>query len=359
MRILLLGEFSGFYTNLKKGLGLLGHDVLLYGDSDGWKKIKGADAPLLNTSQKNFSRIYNKIIGVVFDKRFFDNFDAVFIIDFIWFYPTSLPFFLRKCKKHNKSVFLTSCGEDYAVYNAYLNKRFDYYVFDGCNHIDYRDRLLWNLYGKISYFKHINKYLNGVIPTAYEYQIGYEKKIHNLQKAIPLPVDSKAIEYKENNFNDKIIIFHGLNREVEKGTKYIKKAMEIIKSRYADKVEIIIEGRLPYDEYVKVISKTNIIIDQCKGYGFGMNAIISMAQGKVVLGGNRAETMAVYGIESSECPIVPICPKVDVIVSQLEKIVLNPSLIKELGEKGRRYVEKYHDCVVVAKQYVDIIKKYI
>ena len=42
LSILLVGEFSGFYVNLKEGLKALGHNVLLLANQDGWKKIKGA-----------------------------------------------------------------------------------------------------------------------------------------------------------------------------------------------------------------------------------------------------------------------------------------------------------------------------
>ena len=39
MKILLVGEFGGFFINLKKGFQLLGHDVTLMANQDGWKKI--------------------------------------------------------------------------------------------------------------------------------------------------------------------------------------------------------------------------------------------------------------------------------------------------------------------------------
>ena len=37
MKILLLGEFSNVHTTLAKGLRLLGHEVTLASDGDGWK----------------------------------------------------------------------------------------------------------------------------------------------------------------------------------------------------------------------------------------------------------------------------------------------------------------------------------
>ena len=37
MKILLMGEFSGFYLNLKQGLQELGAEVTLAANGDGWK----------------------------------------------------------------------------------------------------------------------------------------------------------------------------------------------------------------------------------------------------------------------------------------------------------------------------------
>lgn len=358
MRILMLGEFSGFYVNLKKGLVSLGHDVTLLGDGDGWKSIKGADGPLLKTYNSKFSRIYNKLWGCIFDQRFYDSYDIVMIIDLIWFYPTSLPIFLRRIKAKNKLVFLSSCGEDYACYNAYMNRKYDYYVFDDCKKLDYRDRILWNLYGKYLEFKHINKYICSVIPTAYEYMIGYQGNVNNVEKSIPLPIDLSNIVYKENITGNKIVIFHGLNRETEKGTKYIVQALKRIQNKYPDSVEIIIKGHMPYNEYVELLSKTNIVIDQCKAYSYGMNALVSLAQGKVVLGCAREETLKEYGINQSECPIVHIKPDSDYIFEQIDSIIQHKELIREIGEKGRLYVEKYHDSSVIAKKYEMVFKKY-
>ena len=46
MKVLLIGEFSGFHVNLKQGLQKLGVDCVLAANGDGWKKIDGADMPL-------------------------------------------------------------------------------------------------------------------------------------------------------------------------------------------------------------------------------------------------------------------------------------------------------------------------
>ncbi|GAK96246.1 hypothetical protein JCM19294_1759 [Nonlabens tegetincola] len=39
MRILLIGEYSGYHNALKHGLQSLGHEVVIAGDGDGFKKF--------------------------------------------------------------------------------------------------------------------------------------------------------------------------------------------------------------------------------------------------------------------------------------------------------------------------------
>ena len=57
MKILMVGEFSGFYLNLKKGLRFLGYSVKIIAQSDGFKKIPGADIKI----QSNLPSVFQKI----------------------------------------------------------------------------------------------------------------------------------------------------------------------------------------------------------------------------------------------------------------------------------------------------------
>jgi len=40
MKILIIGEYSGFASNLKMGFKSLGHETILFSWGDGFKKIK-------------------------------------------------------------------------------------------------------------------------------------------------------------------------------------------------------------------------------------------------------------------------------------------------------------------------------
>lgn len=108
---------------------------------------------------------------------------------------------------------------------------------------------------------------------------------------------------------------------------------------------------MPLKDYLKVLEETNIIVDQSLSYEYGMNAVYSMAMGKVVLSGNEPECQKEFG--RTDIPVINILPSVEDIYNKLEKLVIDKKSVIEIGEKSRMYVEDFHHHVKVAQQYVD------
>ena len=79
-----------------------------------------------------------------------------------------------------------------------------------------------------------------------------------------------------------------------------------------------------------------------------------MAQGKVVMAGNREQTLAAFGVERS--PMFHIQPSIDQIYDQMKRIVEERKSITEWGYDSRRYVEDVHHYVKNAQKYVDAWK---
>jgi len=196
--------------------------------------------------------------------------------------------------------------------------------------------------------------LDVVIPCLYEYSIAY-KDNEKYKALIPFPINLDDIEYHENILsNGKVVFFHGLIRELEKGTVYIREALERLQQDFPNDVEVIIDGHMPFDRYVEVLNKANVVVDQCLSYGYGINACIAMAQGKVVVSGCRHETINAFGIDST--PMVLAKPDSGFLYEQFKSIVERKDEIKEWGRKSRIYVENLHDYRQVAQQCIDVWK---
>lgn len=355
MKILLLGEFSGFHLNLKKGLEKLGHEVTLVASGDGWKTI-ASDFPILSTQETN---IFNKIINILKDYFFISslkNYDVVqFMVPLLFSKKFGFNRYLvNKLSKNNKKSFLVAAGSDSMYWKNYETK-FRYSPHHDMKYIDNKGKE--SMYEKdetYDYNVYLAKKVDGIIPIMYDYDIGYID-FKNKKKVIPLPIDLDTIEYQENIMKDKIVIFHGLNREGFKGTAHIKKAMERIKERYGDLVEIIIDGKIPLNEYIQLMKRTNIVIDQANSYSYGVNAVIAMAMGKIVLSGCEQETLDTFGIKSS--PIINILPDKNDIYQKLELLIENKDKFITYGKESREYVETLHDYKKVAEKYIETYKE--
>lgn len=78
MKILLLGEYSALHKNLKEGLQEFGHEVMIAGGGDGFKKVP-VDLPLESTRGGLLQKLENRILPLQALKQL-KNFDVVQII---------------------------------------------------------------------------------------------------------------------------------------------------------------------------------------------------------------------------------------------------------------------------------------
>lgn len=355
MKILLLGEFSSLHKYLKEGLLEIGnHEVTLASTGDGWKKIGGQNI-LLPTPQgslyKRLNTLYVEPFKIVSKIK---NYDVVQFIHPQIFSPLLNKTIFQHIKANNNVLSLVAAGSDYAFWKSYIDGRFEHSSFDYDKSMvdDYSPNKLKGII-KTMVEKNIIPQFDIIIPSLYEYAIGYEN-YHQRTSVIPFPINTDKIEYSENIVGDKIVFFHGLNNEAKKGTPFIREALIQLKKTYPNDVEVIIDGHMPFDKYLQVMNRSNVVIDQCCGYGYGINACISMAQGKVVVSGSHKETLDAFGI--SESPMVCAYPNSQYLFEKFEDILKHKSEIKEQGLQSRRYVEKLHNYKKVAQQYVDAWK---
>ena len=354
MKVLLLGEYSSLHRYLKEGLQKIsGVEVELYANGDGWKNISGADGALFEWGKDKLGKV-KTLTSALRTAKAFKNYDVVQIIN-PQIYPSLINTkIIKKLKKNNKSISTVAAGYDYALLKAYNNFEFDYYMLQYDNYLE-------NFYSKDSFSgrekikseEKVIKMSDIIIPSLYEYTLGYKNE-SKLANVIPFPINTDKIEYSDNVFGDKVVFFHGINREEAKGTAFIRKALEKLKSDYPDEVEVIIDGHMPFDKYVELMKRTNVVIDQCCSYGYGINACLAMAQGKVVMSGSRPETIAAFGVDKS--PIFHIQPDIDQIYKQLVYILENKNNIGTWGIESRKYVENTHNYIKVARQYIDAWK---
>jgi len=341
MKILLLGEYSGIHLNLKEGLQELGHEVLVAGWGDGYRKIP-VDISFESNLPLIFGKIHARLKPYFFLKKL-QGYDIVQQINTLYFYKNFLKplFFAKKISRSNKKFFLLSCGEDYFFINALSKMKI--------KKIDFKEKKKYFLNKKVKNFNiEILKLSDGIIPTAYEYSLCYQNEKKRLNP-IPMPINTNKINFSVNKIKSKLIILHGITRGSEKGTPEILKALDYLSKKYPNDIKPVIVQKLSIEKYLKVVKECNVIIDQLIFGSNGMNTLYALAMGKIVMTKFYSRSFKINGAISS--PLIFVNSAESIII-EIKKLLERRNTIESLGFKSREYVEKYHNYIEISKQYI-------
>ncbi|MEX2409760.1 MAG: glycosyltransferase family 4 protein [Candidatus Paceibacterota bacterium] len=341
MKILLVGEFSGVHNNLKKGLTELGHEVKLAADGDGFKKFE-YDFPITPYGGLYFGRVLN-LIYILLNIRKFIGYDVIQFIS-----PFSIPTYLFKIGllefifRRNKKIIYYACGTD-PNYER-VSKSLDYHPNNGRKYYTPR---------RLKYHNWFINRVDTIVPATYTYYLGYKGK-NSLAKSIMLPGSGIYInEVKKPR--KKIKILFGITRRDFKGAVYIEEALGMIKQKYESRVDIKIVERMPFEDYIKLLDETDILIDQCKSYFYGMNAIFAMERGVIVLSGAEETAVKYYGIEN--IPIINIKPNSEQIFIELKRLIeMSDNKIYKLKIESLSYVRNFHGIKKINIEFEKIYK---
>lgn len=361
MKILLVGEYSRAHLTLAEGLRNMGHEVLTASDGDGFKNYP-RDVDLSRKSSGIIDTL-SSMMSVLGKFKKFKGYDVVQLINpcFTTQNVRINRYLYKKLKKNNKKVFMGAFGDDsYWVRACLGNKIFDYSEFfvDGKPiNIDFNQRFIdkWINTPLEAFNKDLATSCDGISACLYEYYKSYEPFFSDKLRYIPLPMNISEIEFQPiPEEPEKVNFFIGINkvREKFKGTDVMEKALARIKDKYPDKVIVTRVESVSYDVYQQLMSQAHVVLDQLYSHTPAMNALLAMAQGKVLVGGGEPYIYDLYG-EKENRPIINVHPNEDDVFDKLEWIVLNKKEIPEISRKSRLFVEKNHDYMTVAKKYLD------
>lgn len=374
MKILLVGEYSRLHNSLKEGLEAIGHQVTIIASGDYFKNYP-ADIKLHRSFDKGLGRkikiavykLFKKdITSILLIKQAFKyknllkNHDVVQLINerALGAQPKDEQKLIRFLKEHNSKLFLLCCGTDYLSVKYAYDKNFRYSIltpfFKGkVTPKEYNNVLSYIKPTYLNHHQFVYKNIQGVIASDMDYHLPMKDHPKYLG-LIPNPINTDKISYTENPVNDKIIIFHGINKAnfYKKGNDFFEEALKVIKNKYPNKTEIIISENVPYNEYINSYNKAHILLDQIYAYDQGYNALEAMAKGKVVFTGAETEFLDYYKLQEDEVCINALS-NVDYLVEKLSWLIENPEKIIEIGFNARKFIENYHDYRKIAQLYVE------
>jgi hypothetical protein len=160
-------------------------------------------------------------------------------------------------------------------------------------------------------------------------------------------------ELKDRNDKTTVKILFGITRRDFKGASHIEAALERIRLNYPLLVEVKILESVPFAVFENELNSTDILIDQCKSYDYGMGAIFAMERGVITLSG--AEPEAMLECFSSDCPVINIKPDAEQIYVALEALcLLSHEERVRLKRKSQEWANRFHNSLAVAQKFINI-----
>ena len=360
MKILLLGECSNLHWTLAQGLRKLGHNVTVASDGSRWMD----NARDISLCRKGYGLV--NTIGYIYDiyknRERFKGYDVVQIKNPVFLdlkAEKNLRFF-HFLKKHNKKVFLGAFGTDYYwIKSCHDGKTFrysDFFIGDkptGFPEVELHARG-WTGTSKQAANEEIARSCDGIISCLYEYYVSYVNEFRDKLAYIPLPVNTDEVIFKQRIPKDKLNFFIGIqtDRAQLKGADILYKVLQEVHASYPGRCSIQKAESVPYAEYMSMMDDSDVLLDQLYSYTPGMNALAAMAKGLVTVSGGEPESYDILN-EKENRPIINVLPDESDIYRQLEWLILNKEEIPGLSLRSRQFIEKHHDYLKVAHQYLD------
>lgn len=146
----------------------------------------------------------------------------------------------------------------------------------------------------------------------------------------------------------RFLILHSPTQRAVKGTRFIQQAVATLQVKYPEVELKMVEG-IPHDQVRELYAEADLVIDQLLLGWYGGFAVEAMALGKPVICYIRQNDLGFLPAQmKTDLPIINADP--GNLAEVLEGVLQTRSLLPQVGEKSRLYVETWHDPDKIALQ---------
>jgi glycosyltransferase involved in cell wall biosynthesis len=355
-KVILIGDYSGLHLQLFKGLKNLGVNVKFIGYRNGWRDNE-VDIALDSPYRGFIGKIHANLTPILKWKHLVGGHVVQFVSVNVFNTRFGITKFLVAfIAKFNKRVYLLGAG--CVSRNVQLYKTHGSNICHGCLRLDQRKKTCRSVGERSIDNENIfHSAIHGYIPIVFDYQYTDSVFCDSISKSgiVPIPIHMADLDDLYTYPVGKIHFFHGISRSGFKGSDSIVPALQSLKSKYPELVEVTIVEKLPYNEYISKLRSADVIVDQLYGFGLGMNALFSMAMGKLVVTSDPSKTYDQI-CPGEEIPIISTGFNSILLKEKLEWIVQNKENAFSIAKNARKFIVAHHDSEKVAKQYLDIWK---
>ena len=365
MKILLIGEASFVHNTLKKGLEECGHRVTTMSAGNGWH-----DAPRDIDLRRDMR--WGKLSGLKVVWQMLRHLPSLCGNDVVQihnyqFVPLMYSWntlLLRFLKLVNKRVVKGCFGDDVQIFRRQAQgvPAYSDTFWNGKtqNLEPHRERIAEVIeHGAEAAWRKTTEMADALVACLYEYWLDYNEppfaaKLHYIPLPIVVPVIAPTTAPHRATLQSPIQVLVGIQpqRDFMKGAMRIAAFVEEVAHCHPGCLHIKYVEGVPYDEYQRLLSEADVLVDQLYGYTPSMNSVAAMARGTVVIGGGEEEYYDFIG-EHTLRPIINVRPDVadEQNVEAIEKAFFTEGALERLSRESVEFVRKYHDSRYVAAQY--------
>ena len=210
---------------------------------------------------------------------------------------------------------------------------------------------------------------DGIITGLYEYEMCYRPFFPSKTRYIPFPINLSSITPTStlnpppstinpqpstlNHTPSPLNFFIGIQRSRSsyKGTDIMLAALQRLKADYPERINIIKAEDVPYAQYQEMMNNSHVLLDQLYSYTPGMNGLLAMAKGLILVGGGEPEHYELLG-EHELYPIINVQPNEEDVYHQIAtRLLSGQEDIHQLQLDSIEYIRRHHDHIKVARQY--------
>lgn len=369
MKILFVGDASNMHNCLAQALRDLGHTAIVASNGSHWMNTH-RDINLKRSPGKIGAVKY--VLDVLRALPKMRGFDVVETCDdiFLDLKPAKVRRVFDWLKQHNRCMVMGAIGTDYVYYQAcHDGKTYRYsdymvgdkpspYALSSEYQAKHEDN--WKLPLMREHSNHILGNIDGAISCLWEYHECYKPLLGDKLAYGGIPIDTASVEpIILDREPEKVNFFIGIQRDrnILKGTDLLLEAARRTVDRYPTRCELTVVESVPYDEYIKMLCSSHVLLDQLYSYTPATNALLAMARGLVAVSGAEPEFYDLID-EHDNQPIINVSPLIEGdIDAKLEWLVQNKNEIPNLSRLSREFVVKHNDAHVVAQRHIDFYKK--
>lgn len=353
INILIYGDNSAAGLNLIPGFNSLGCSVDYVSNFDP-KRGYFVSIPIKSGKTKNVRRISGFVNTLLLQFRLKKRYDLIIMAN-----PFIAPFVLnnwvfRMLRERTDNLFwwITTCDTKMTLWSKVNNKPLCQICNKERGTIDQCPKFTSK---GLEVERRVAECVDEIIPCGYEYASGHSSEKGNL-KIIPLSSSITKGQHTNVAARDasKIKFYHG-GDSIWKGSDVINHAFSSRAKKWDTKADFDYGKYLKLDEYIPFISNQDVVVDQLYNKSFGVNSIIIMQMGGLLLAGDTEKYEAFSG--QPPAPYVRLSGEYDDLIEKIDDVVLNWKYYSEIRAEGPRYVEKHFSPVVIAQKFIERMKR--